>query len=233
MSQGMSHPRLVSVVVAAACALPLLPGCGSDPVPAAKPGKPPSAPGVTRHVVAGETFLGFPRLGGVSGSVQKDPTTWVAASPFPLYVDMEKAVAGMRRDGFVAGTLKIFKNNKGVGSAGSIAVQMRDAVGAHAELNRQLAQARALPCVGPDPSGCKQEIERFEVPGLPGATGIDLKSTLRRPATEDGVTFRVSHDITIAFIKGPFVHQLFAGGPGIDKKRDELIAAAKALAEQA
>src|SRR6478672_8441129 len=120
MSPETPHAGLVSVVVAAGCALLLLAGCGSDPVPAAKPAKPPSAPEVTRHVVAGETFLGFPRLGGVSGSVQKDPTAWVAASPFPLYVDMDKAVAEMRRDGFVAGMLKIFKNDKGVGSAGSV-----------------------------------------------------------------------------------------------------------------
>jgi hypothetical protein len=227
--QATSPLRRIASVVAA-CTLPLVAGCGSDPEPASRRHKAPSTPDVVKHVVAGETFLGFPRLGGVSGGVQKDPTAWVAASPFPLYVDLETAVADMRRDGFVAGTLKIFKTTHGVGSSGSIAVQMRDATGAKAELERQLAQAKALPC--PSPNECKQEIERFDVPGLSGATGIDLKSTLPQPETEDGVTFRVSHDITIVFTKGPFVQQLFAGGPGIDKKRDELIAAAKALAQQ-
>src|SRR4051794_5835824 len=222
--------RRIASVVAAACALPLVGGCGSDPQPKSPPHKAPSTADVARHVVAGDTFLGFPRLGGVVGGVQQDPTAWVAASPFPLYADMEKAVADMRRQGFVAGTLKIFKKSEGVGSSGSIAVQMRDAAGARAELERQLAQAKAIPC--PSPDECKQEIERFDVPGVPGATGIDLKSTLPRPTTEDGVTFRVSHDLTIGFNKGPFVHQLFAGGPGIERKRGELVAAANELAQQ-
>src|SRR3954453_2348464 len=155
MSPETSSARLLPSVVAAASAL-LRAGCGSDSKPASLPAKPPSTPGVAGHVVAGETFLGFPRLGGVGG-VHTDPTAWVAASPFPLYVDMQKAVADMRRDGFVAGTLKIFKKTKGVGSAGSVAVQMRDATGAKAELDRQVAQAKALPCPSPEPGACKQE----------------------------------------------------------------------------
>src|SRR4051794_17756998 len=150
-------------------------GCGSDPAPATRPHKTPAAAEVTRHVVDGDTFLGFPRLGGISGGVQKDPTEWVAASPFPLYVDMEKAVAEMRRQGFVGGALRVFKKAKGVGSSGSVAVQMRDHAGAKAEVERELAQAKALPCVSP--GACKQKIERFTVSGLPGATGVDLKST--------------------------------------------------------
>ena len=216
--------------LAAACALVLAAGCGSDSGPQKPAHKSPSAPAVTRHVVAGETFLGFPRLGGVTGAVQKEPEAWVSASPFPFYADMDKAAAEMRRDGFVAGVFKIFKKADGVGSAGSIAVEMRNAAGAEAEIRRQLAQARALPC--PSPDGCKQMIERFAVPGVPGAIGIDLKSTLARPTTEDGVRFRGTHDLSIVFAKGPFAHQLFAGGPGMDKKRDELIAAATALARR-
>src|SRR3954453_9754589 len=219
-------------LVVVACVLPFAAGCGSDSDPAKAPStqssstQAPSTPAVASHVVSGKTFLGFPRFDGASGAVQKDPTAWVGASPFPLYVDTEKAVAEMRRDGFVGAVLKLFKNDKGVGSAGSVAVQMRDAPGAKAEVARQVAQAKALPCPGPT---CKQKIERFNVPGVPGAIGIDLKTTLPQATTEDGVTFGVTHDYTIAFTKGAFAHQLFAGGPGIEKKRAALIAAAQTL----
>jgi hypothetical protein len=220
----------IAYAAAAGCALAIMGGCGSNSKTTSQPHKAPATPDVARHVVAGERFLGFPRLGGVGRGIQKDPAAWVAASPFPLYVDMERAIADMRKQGFVAGALKVFKNDEGLGSSGSIAVQMRDAAGAKAELERELAQAKAIPC--PSPDKCRQEVESFNVPGVPGAAGVDLKSTLARPTTEDGVTFRVSHDLTIVFTKGPFVHQLFAGGPGIEKKRGALITAAQALARQ-
>src|SRR4051794_39044328 len=139
MHETASSSRRIAALVAATCTLPLAAGCGSDPEPASRAHKASSSADIARHVVAEDAFLGFPRLGGVPGGVQKDPTAWVAASPFPLYVDVEKAVADMRRQGFVGGVLKIFKNADGVGAAGSLAVQMRDAAGAKAELARQVA----------------------------------------------------------------------------------------------
>jgi hypothetical protein len=149
---------------------------------------------------------------------------WVADSPFPLYLDQEKATAALRRGGFIAGIIKIFKATEGVRSAGNIVVQMSDDKGASDEVERQAAQAVALPC----PDVCTRRNDRFAVSGVPDARGVDLRSTFERAVTEAGMTFKVTHDITILFTKGAFAYQLFAGGPGVETKRDDLIAAARA-----
>src|SRR4051794_41983468 len=118
-----SPSRRVGLVVVVACALPFA-GCGSDSDAAKAPStqssstQAPTTSAVASHVVAGETFLGFPRFDGASGAVQKDPTAWVAASPFPLYVDVEKAVTEMRRGGFVGAGPQPFQKDKGGGLAG-------------------------------------------------------------------------------------------------------------------
>lgn len=168
-------------------------------------------------------MMSFPLLPEQGNVVLKSPGVWVADSPFPVYRDPQKALPGLRRDGFVAGIIKIYKATQGVGSAGNIVVQMRDDEGASRELERQVAQATALPC----PDQCTKQVERFSVQGIPGAQGIDLRSTFTRPLSEDGITFKATNDITIVFAKGAFVYQLFAGGPGIEARRDDLIKAAQ------
>jgi hypothetical protein len=106
---------------------------------------------------------------------------------------------------------------------------VRDATATAAQAQRQLAGAAALPC--PPDAKCTRKVERFAVPGVAGAKGVDLTTTLAQPLTEDGVTFTVTHDLSIVFSSGPFVHQVFAGGPGMGSQRDRLAAAARRLYE--
>jgi hypothetical protein len=209
--------RKVAALFVTACGLTLA-GCGSDSDSNA------SNPDVRSRVVSTRTLLGFPLLTEVGNAVRTDPEVWVTDSPFPLYLNPEKATADLRRGEFIAGIVKIFKATQGVGSAGNVVVQMSDDKAASDEVERQAAQAVALPC----PDVCRKHSERFAVPGVPDARGVDLASTFDHAVTEAGMTFKVTHDMTILFTKGPFVYQLFAGGPGMEKKRDDLIAAAQA-----
>jgi hypothetical protein len=203
----------------AACGLALS-GCGSD--------RETSAPDVRPRVVAADRFLGFPLLAGIGNEVRTRPDAWVTASPFPLYVEPQRAVADLRSNAFVAGIIRIYKATQGAGSAGSVVVQMRDGSGAAKERKRQTAMAVAIPC----PEACTKATEEFDVRGIPGAAGFDVKNTFARAVTEEGMTFKVTHDITIVFTKGAFVYQLFVGGPGMDRKRSELVDAARAQYER-
>ena len=105
---------------------------------------------------------------------------------------------------------------------------MSDEKAASNEVERQAAQALALPC----PDLCRKHTERFAVPHVPDARGVDLRSTCDQPVTEAGMTFKATDDITILFTKGAFVYQVFAGGPGMERKREDLIAAAQAQYKQ-
>jgi hypothetical protein len=212
-------PPLLALVAVAACGLAVA-GCGSDAEP--------SRPDVRKRVVAAETFLGFPLLAGIGNEVRTHPDAWVTGSPFPLYVEPQRTIAALRSERFVAGIIKIFKATEGAGAAGSIVVQMRDDEGASKERKRQTAMAVAIPC----PEACTTATERFDVRDVPGATGFDVKHTFAHAVTEEGMTFNVTHDITIVFTKGSFVYQLFIGGPRTDEKRAELVAAARAQYER-
>jgi hypothetical protein len=205
-----------------ASGLVVVAGCGSD--------SQTSAPDVESRVVQADTLLGFPLLAGLGGEVATDAEGWVTGGPFPLYPDAQEAIADLRGDGFVAGILKIFKPTQGVGSSGNVVVQMEDDEGAANELERQTASAAALSC--PENVDCTKGSERFDVPGITGAAGIDVKQTFARPQTQEGTTFKTTHDLTIVFTKGPFVYQLFVGGPGMEKRRTDLIAAAHAQYER-
>ncbi len=182
-------------------------------------------------MVQADSLLEFPLLTGLGNEVVTDPAGWVTGGPFPLYANAQKAIADLRSDGFVAGILKIFKATQGVGSAGNVVVEMRDADGAANELARQAASAAALSC--PENVQCRKGSERFDVPGIPGAAGIDVKQTFAHPETQEGTTFKVTHDLTIIFTKEAFVYQFFVGGPGMETRRDDLIAAAHAQYERA
>jgi hypothetical protein len=211
--------RRVAMLVVVALGSGAVTGCGSD--------SEASAPDVGNRVVQADTLLGFPVLSGLGNEVVTDPDGWVTGGPFPLYLESQEALAGLRDDGFVAGILKIFKPSQGVGSAGNVVVQVQNDEGATNELGRQTASAAALPC--PQNVQCTKGSERFDVPGVPGAAGIDVKQRFAQPQTQEGTTFTTTHDYTIVFTKGSFVYQLFVGGPGMEKKRADLIAAAQAL----
>lgn len=214
--------RRLTLLFVAASGLVVAAGCGS--------GSQTSTPDVGSRVVQADTLLGFPLLTGLGDEVVTDPEGWVTRGPFPLYPDSQKATVDLSSDGFVSGILKIFKATQGVGSAGNVVVQMRDADGAANELERQAASAAALSC--PENVKCTRGSERFDVPGIPGAAGIDVKQTFARPETHEGTTFKMTHDLTIIFTKGAFVYLFFVGGPGMEKRRDDLIAAAHAQYER-
>lgn len=216
--------------------LAMLAGCGGSdsstqdtgartPTPATTTAPAPASD-VASHLVGTERFLGFPKLAGFADQVRTDPSTFVSDAPF-LYGSTDDAAADLQKDGFVAGIIRIFKKEQGVGSSGSVAVELRDEGATAAEAKRQLDGAAALPC--PPDVKCDRNVERFAVPGVGGAKGIDLTTRFAQPQTEDGVTFKVTHDLSIVFPNGPFVHQVFAGGPGMAGKRDDLVAAAREL----
>jgi hypothetical protein len=218
-------------------ALTALAGCGGSdsstqdtgaraPTPASTAAAPASD--VASHVVGTDRFLGFPKLAGFADQVRTDPAAFVSDAPF-LYGAADDAVADLQEDGFVAGIIRIFKKAQGVGSSGSVAVEVRDERATAAQAERQLDSAAALPC--PPGAKCTRKVERFAVPGVAGAKGVDLTTRLAQPRTEDGVTYKVTHDLSIVFSNGPFVHQVFAGGPGMASLRDDLVAAARQLYE--
>jgi hypothetical protein len=219
--------------------LATLAGCGGSdsstqhtgaraPTPATTTAAAPASD-VASHVVGTDRFLGFPKLAGFGDRVRTDPAAFVSDAPF-LYSATDDAVADLQKERFVAGIIRIFKKQRGVGSSGSVAVELRDERATAAEAERQLDSAAALPC--PPGAKCTRKVERFDVPGIAGAQGVDLTTRFAQPRTEDGVTFKVTHDLSIVFPDGPFVHQVFAGGPGMAGKRDDLVVAARELSRR-
>ena len=220
------------VAVLVMCSLTTAAGCGSDDkqstvrarAPKAKPK--PSADLATR-VVPGDEMVGFPVLAGVGNEVRTNPGAFVGDSP-GLYADEEKAIAGLRRDGFIAGITKHFQPGA-VGAADSTAVQMRAAHGAVSQAAAQLSSATA-PCAAAPK--CVLGSRRFSVPGIPGASGIDVTHAADAEVLREAKVHSV-HDISIIFVKGPFIYNVFAGGPQMNqKKRAQLIAASRALYER-
>ena len=216
--------RLLAPLLLAACALTIAVGCGAADEPSTR--KPASvraeatpSPDLASRVVGGDQLVGCRLVVADGNEVQTDPGHFSAAHP-GLYVNPTDAISALRRDGFVAGTGKHFERRQPEGRAESIAVQMGDTKGARAEAKRQFSSAFA-PCPG-EPR-CPTGIERFEVPRVPGAKAVEIRHKVHG---------KVSYTTAIVFTKGTFVYQVFAGGPRIDDRRDDLIDAAQALYER-
>jgi hypothetical protein len=225
---AMSRPHLsrhlAAPLVLAACALTVAAGCGSEDEQSTRKyasvrADATPSPDLASRAVEGDELVGFRLVADDGNEVQSDPGRF-SADHAGLYANPPEAVIALRRDGFVAGTGKRFEPRQRRGLAESIAVQMRDAKGAAAEAKRQFSSAFA-PYLG-EPR-CATGIERFEVPRVPGAVAVEIRHKV------DG---EVLYTTAIVFTKGTFVYQVFAGGPGIDHRRDELIDAARALYER-
>ena len=216
--------RLPAPLLLAASVLMVAAGCGSDDERSTRSSasvrvEATPSPDLASRVVEGDQLVGFRLIAADGNEVQTDPGRFSAGHP-GLYANPTEAVIALRREGFVAGTGKRFEPRQRKGSAASVAVQMGDANGAKAEAKRQFSSAFA-PCPG-EPR-CPTGIERFEVPRVPGAEAVEIRHKV------DG---KALYTTAIVFTKGTFVYQVFAGGPGIDDRRDELIDSAQALYER-
>ena len=154
-------------------------------------------------------------IGADENEVQTDPGDFSARHQ-GLYARPAEAVIALRHDGVVAGKASA---SAAEGSAG--ASWSRCATeGAGAEAKRQFSSAFA-PLPG-EPK-CATQIERFDVPRVPGAEAVEIRHKVHGDVFDNS---------TIVFTKGAFVYQVFASGAGIDDRRDELIDAAQALYER-
>ena len=215
--------RLLAPLLLAASVLTVAAGCGSDDEQSTRRSASVEAtpsPDLASRVVEGDRLVGFRLIAADRSEVQTDPGRFSAGHP-GLYANPTEAAIALRREGFVAGTGKRFEPRQRKRSmAESIAVQMRDASDAGAEAKRQFTSAFAP---APGELRCATEIERFEVPRVPGAEAVAIRHKV------DGKVFDTT---TIVFTKGAFIYQVFASGPMIDHRRDELIDAAQALYER-
>jgi hypothetical protein len=221
-----------TLLVATVCMVVAATGCGSgseSDAPQATPRATPQATPKPRSEVAarvlqGERFFGIPAISGVA--VRTDPGELSAELP-GLYADPEKAVADLRKDGFVAGVGRTFKSG-GPAGASHVVIQMRDAQGATAEFERQIDSVLHQPC--PPGLECEQESERFDVPGIPGAAGLNTTLTIKD--NPNSVHPDVLRADTIVFRDDAFVEQVFLGTESPGKHRAALIRAAQGLYQQ-
>jgi hypothetical protein len=213
------------VLVATATMLIAAAGCGSDSTSHSPKANPKSRPAVAARVVQGERFFGFPAISGLA--VRTDPGELSADLP-GLYADPAKAVAELRRGGFIAGAGRTFKSDGGPDVASHVVVQMHEARGATAEFERQLDSLLHLPC--PPGLECEQETERFDVPGIPGSAGVNTTLTIKnQPDSRHPDVLRAD---AIVFRDDAFVEQVFLGTERPITHRARLIAAARKLYEQ-
>jgi hypothetical protein len=219
------RPHRAFVVIAMACMLVAATGCGSDAKPDSPQADPNPRPDVAPRVVHGDRFFGFRAISGPA--VRTDPGELSADLP-GFYADPEKAVADLRRDGFVAGVGRTFKSEDGPDAASHVVVQMRDAAGATAEFEREIDSLLHLPC--PPDLKCKQDTERFDVPGIPGAAGVNTTQTIENQA--GSVHPDVLRADAILFRDDAVVEQVFLGTERPDKHRAALIRAAQELYQQ-
>jgi len=187
--------------------------------------KPNPQASVAARVAQGDRFFGLPAIS--EPAVRTDPGELSADLP-GFYGDPEKAVADLRRDGFVAGVGRTFKSEDGPDGASHVVIQMRDAQGAAAEFNRQIDSLLHQPC--PPGLKCEQETERFDIPRIPGAAGVNTTLTIKnKPGSPHPDVLRAD---AIVFRDDAFVEQVFLGTERPDKHREALIRAAQQLYQQ-
>jgi hypothetical protein len=224
---GTGHLRSSRVLpVAAAITLIAAAGCGSDSKSDSSQPKAKPRPAVAARVVQGDRFFGFPATSELA--VRTDPGE-VSADVPGLYADPEKAVAELRRDGFIAGAGRNFKSDEGPDVASHVVVQMSEAKGASAEFDRQVDALLHLPC--PPGLECEQKTEHFDVPGIPGSVGVNTTQTIgNQPGSVHPDVLRAD---AIVFRDDAFVEQVFLGTEQPIKHRAGLIKAAQKLYQQA
>jgi hypothetical protein len=211
-----------------ACVLCVATGCGGDsssPSTSSSTPEPKITPAVEPRAVRGDRFFGFPAISELA--VRTNPGELSADLP-GFYADPEKAVAALRRDGFVAGVGRTFKSQDGPDAASHAVIQMRDADGAKAEVKRELDSLLHLPC--PPGLTCKQQTKRFAVPRVPGAAGVSTTQTIKgQPGSLHPDVLRAD---SVVFRDEEFVEQIFLGTEQPAKHRAALIAAAQKLYHQ-
>ena len=220
-SESPPH-RAFMLLVTTVCMLSAATGCGSNSTSDSQKANATTPPAVALRVVHGDRFFGFQAISGLA--VRTDPGELSADLP-GFYADPEEAVADLRHDGFVAGVGRTFKSEDGPGAASHVVIQMRDAEGATAELERQIDSLVHLPC--PPGLECEQRTERFDVPNIPGATGVNTTLTIEgQPGSLHPDVLRAD---AIVFRDDAYVEQIFLGTERPSKHRAALIAAATEL----
>jgi hypothetical protein len=220
------HPRrALALLIATVCVLCAVTGCGSASTSGSSKAKTNSAPAVAPLAVQGDRFFGFPAISALA--VRTSPGELSADLP-GFYADPEKAIADLRRDGFVAGVGRTFKSEAGPDAASHVVIQMRDAQGATAEFEREIDSLLHLPC--PPGLKCEQQTERFDVPRIPGAAGVNTTQTIK--GQPGSLHPDVLHADAIVFRDDAFVEQIFLGTGRPSKHRAALIAAAQKLYKQ-
>jgi hypothetical protein len=105
---------------------------------------------------------------------------------------------------------------------------MRDTQGAAGEYKRQIDSLLHLPC--PPGLECEQKTERFDVAGIPGASGVNTTQTIKNQ--QGSLHPDVLRADTIVFRDDAIVEQVFLGTERPTKHRAELIKAAQELYRQ-
>lgn len=224
IAKALTSEKSPVLLAALVCMVVAATGCGSASESRSPQADPEPRPAVAARAVHGDRFFGFPAVSGLT--VRTDPGELSAALP-GFYADPEKAVADLRSAGFVAGVGRTFKSD-GPDAATHVVVQMHDAEGAAAEFDREIDSLLHLPC--PPGLKCRQETERFDVPGIPGAAGVN--TTLAVKTQPGSVHPDVLRADAIVFRSDTFVEQVFLGTERPSKHRATLISAARRLYRQ-
>jgi hypothetical protein len=218
-------PVTTMLLVGMACMMVAATGCGSDSESRSPQANPNPRPAVAARAVHGDRFFGFRAISGLT--VRTDPGELSADLP-GFYANPEKAVADLRIDGFVAGVGRNFKSEDGPDVATHVVVQTRDAQGAKAEFEREIDSLLHLPC--PPDLKCEQETERFDIPRIPGAAGVNTTQTIKTPP--GSLHPDILRADAIVFRSDTFVEQVFLGTERPSKHRAALIRAAQRLYQQ-
>ncbi len=217
--------KLAGALLTASAALVAATGCGSGSASDSPEAKLRPRSAVAARAVHGDRLFGYPAMSGLV--VRTDPGDLSADLP-GFYSDPAKAVAGLRSDGFVAGVGRNFKSATGPDIATHVVVQMRDAKGAAAEVEREIHSLLHLPC--PPGLRCEQRTERFGISDIPGAAGMNTTQIIgTQPGSPHPDVLRAD---AIVFRSDEFVEQVFLGTEQPSTHRAALIKTAQGLYRQ-